>query len=308
MFDAARLSDHFAAHGPFVRVVVAGARGSTPRETGAEMAVFADATLGTIGGGALEHEAIAQARARLAPGAARFPLGPALGQCCGGSVTLVFEPIHGAVRPVDGPLRALRLDGAPVPPLWVTRAQGAARRGEAVAARLDDGWFVEPCQVPASDLWIWGAGHVGRAVVGVMAPLPGWQITWVDTAKDRFPADIPGGVTRLVAVEPGAAAGHAPKDAHHLVFTFSHAIDLDLCHRLLGHGFASLGLIGSVTKWARFRKRLGALGHATASIDRITCPIGDPALGKHPQAIAIGVAAQLMRSGVARTSNRKARA
>lgn len=308
MYDADRLSDLYTTRGPFVRVVVAEARGSTPREVGAEMAVFADATLGTIGGGALEHEAIAQARARLAPGAVRFPLGPALGQCCGGSVTVLFEPIRDGARPVEGPQRALRVDGAPAPPLWVERALARARRGEGAVTRLAEGWFMEPTARPARDLWIWGAGHVGREVAALMAGLPGWRITWIDTAADRFPDTLPAGVTRLVAADPGAATAHAPTEAHHLVFTFSHAIDLDLCHRLLGHGFASLGLIGSATKWVRFRKRLAALGHAPQAIDRITCPIGDPMLGKHPRAIAVGVAARLLREAAVTSHQRKARA
>ena len=75
------------------------------------------------------------------------------------------------------------------------------------------------------------------------------------------------------------------------MLTYSHALDLELCHRLLTHGFARAGLIGSATKWARFRARLAALGHPPYAIARIDCPIGNPALGKHPQAIAIGVAA-----------------
>ncbi|HEY0274759.1 MAG TPA: XdhC family protein, partial [Paenirhodobacter sp.] len=87
----------------------------------------------------------------------------------------------------------------------------------------------------------------------------------------------------------------APADARHLILTFSHALDLDLCHRLLRHGFSRCGLIGSASKWARFRSRLSALGHSDAQILRIACPIGDPTLGKHPQAIAVGVAAALLR-------------
>nr|MCE2749619.1 XdhC family protein [Rhodobacter sp.] len=86
--------------------------------------------------------------------------------------------------------------------------------------------------------------------------------------------------------------------ADHLVLTFSHALDLELCHRLLTHGFASLGLIGSQTKRARFRSRLRALGHSDPQIARIRCPIGDPALGKHPQAIAIGVAQDILHRQV----------
>ena len=98
----------------------------------------------------------------------------------------------------------------------------------------------------------------------------------------------------LPVPDPAEAVRLAPVGAEHLIVTFSHALDLELCHRLLGHGFASCGLIGSATKWARFRSRLAALGHGAEEVGRITCPIGNPALGKHPQAIAVGVAGQLL--------------
>jgi xanthine dehydrogenase accessory factor len=101
-------------------------------------------------------------------------------------------------------------------------------------------------------------------------------------------------MTALPAADLAQATRLAPPEAEHLILTFSHSLDLELCHRLLGHGFASCGLIGSATKWARFRARLAALGHTPQAISRITCPIGQPALGKHPQAIAIGVAAHML--------------
>jgi xanthine dehydrogenase accessory factor len=101
-------------------------------------------------------------------------------------------------------------------------------------------------------------------------------------------------VEAVWTAHPERIAAHAPQGAEHLVLTYSHALDLELCHRLLGRGFGGLGLIGSATKWARFRARLAALGHGAAAIDRIDCPIGDPGLGKYPQAIAIGVAANLL--------------
>jgi xanthine dehydrogenase accessory factor len=164
----------------------------------------------------------------------------------------------------------------------------------APAPALIQGWMVESVAQAERPLWIWGAGHVGRALVSVLAPLPGVAITWIDVAADRFPGEVPAGVTVLTATDPAALADHAPADAEHLVLTFSHALDLELCHRLLGHGFARLGLIGSATKWARFRARLAALGHAPATIARIDCPIGNPSLGKHPQAIAVGVAAEVL--------------
>jgi xanthine dehydrogenase accessory factor len=142
-------------------------------------------------------------------------------------------------------------------------------------------------------------------LVDVLAPLPDFTITWVDTAPDRFPDDPK--VTIVPAANPGDLVRHAPADARHLILTFSHALDLDLCHRLLGHGFASLGLIGSKSKAARFRTRLGQLGHTSAEIQRIQCPIGDPAFGKHPQAIAISTAAALLsRQGLGNLMDKSA--
>ena len=155
----------------------------------------------------------------------------------------------------------------------------------------------------ARTVWIWGAGHVGRALVGVLAPLPDRRITWIDTDAARFPDPLPAGVRQLIAADPGTLVAEAPTDADHLIVTYSHALDLDLCHRLLVHGFASLGLIGSASKRARFHSRLAALGHSPIEIARITCPIGDPSFGKDPQAIAIGVAAALLR-GEARAGQR----
>lgn len=236
-----------------IRITVTRTAGSVPREAGTQMMVWPDRTEGTIGGGALEWEAMRAARAMLAEGRERaeqvVPLGPALGQCCGGSVTLDF------------------------------------RRAEEMRA---------PTGAP---LWIYGAGHVGRAIVAVMAPLPDYAITWVDTAAERFPEVLPESVTPLLAADPARAAGHAPPQAHHLILTYSHTIDLALCHRILSQPFASCGLIGSATKWARFRGRLTDLGHSSAQISRIACPIGDPSLGKHPQALAIGVAMAMLGAG-----------
>jgi xanthine dehydrogenase accessory factor len=182
-------------------------------------------------------------------------------------------------------------------PLAVKRILGAARgQGVRPETALIQGWLVEPVAEPTRQLWIWGAGHVGRALVSVLAPLPGFAITWVDVSPERFPTEVPQNVTVLPATDPVLLADHAPPDAEHLVLTFSHALDLELCHRLLLRGFRSCGLIGSATKWARFRSRLKALGRDAAAIHRIRCPIGDPSFGKHPQAIAVGVAAELLNA------------
>ena len=287
----------------------------------------------------------------------RAALGPKLGQCCGGAVTLLTEvfgaaglasaagaeiplplvgrvgvgrapppgsglppspdpsPPGGGEAPctpardgvaaagllqVDGAVFARPLDARPMP-LAVKRLLAAAR-GQGVAPRpqLVQGWFVEPVARPDRQLWLWGAGHVGRALVSVLAPLPGLAITWVDVGPERFPDALAENVRALPVADPALAVVLAPAEAEHLVLTFSHALDLELCHRLLSHGFAGAGLIGSATKWARFRSRLAALGHRPDQIARITCPIGNPALGKHPQAIAIGVASAFLTSTATR--------
>lgn len=299
--DLAALHAAVAAHGPVIRVVIADVAGSSPRDPGAAMLVWQAGQAGTIGGGALEWQALAEARAALASGApdrlARHALGPSLGQCCGGAVTLAFERWDAARLAATDPALPLlrRIDGDAPAPLTLRRALRDARgTGIAPPVRFAQGWLLEPLAAPTRPVWIWGAGHVGRALVGVLAPLPDLAITWADTAHDRFPDPLPGGVTALPAPALAAAMAHAPRDAHHLILTYSHALDLDLCHAALNHGFASAGVIGSATKWARFRKRLGDLGHAPAQIDLIDCPIGDPSLGKHPQAIALGVAAALL--------------
>lgn len=306
MFDRAALAEILARHPAVVRVAIAAHQGSSPREAGAEMLVWASGQSGTIGGGALEFAASTLARGMLTGAETlveRVPLGPALGQCCGGAVTLVYERFDAAklaAIPQTG-LYARRVSGAAEMPLAIARALRAARGQGMAEVIFKGGWLAEPIAHPTRDLWVWGAGHVGRAIVAVLAPLPDLAITWVDTDETRFPDTIPAGVTILAAPEPALAATKAPLEAEHLVLTFSHALDLDICHRLLGRGFRALGLIGSDSKAARFRSRLAALGHTPAAIARMRCPIGDPSFGKHPQAIAVSVAAEILRPRAALT-------
>jgi xanthine dehydrogenase accessory factor len=297
MFELDALRDAVALHGRVARVVVAAHDGSSPREVGAAMLVWASGQAGTIGGGALEWQAAARARAMLGAGGTRLDheaLGPSLGQCCGGAVTLLTEVYDVQNLPAEGDVMARATESSAMP-LAVRRLIDRARgQGVMPAPQLVQGWMVEPVARPTRQLWVWGAGHVGRALVEVLAPLPGLAITWVDTAPDRCPETLPDTARALPVPDPGLAVALAPKDAEHLILTYSHALDLDLCHRLLTHGFSACGLIGSATKWARFRSRLAALGHLAPSIDRIDCPIGNPSLGKHPQAIAIGVASAFL--------------
>lgn len=302
--DRPALVQAVAANGAVVRIVVAGHAGSTPRETGTAMLVWADGQQGTIGGGALEYDATAHAR-RLLSDETSFvrnlltqPLGPALGQCCGGSVTLLIERITHielAVIPETGAYARPTTSGQSEPPLSITRALRDTRGGHPVTATLADGWFIEPATETPVPVWIWGAGHVGRALVSTLAGLP-VSVTWVDDARARFPEDIPGHADMLVAADMPRAAAHAPADAHHYVLTYSHALDLELCHAILSRPFASLGLIGSATKKARFLKRLRDLGHPPERLSRLDCPIGAPELGKQPQAIAVSAVHALLRN------------
>lgn len=306
-FDLHELTRLTHKHGDIVRVVICSHQGSSPREAGTAMCIWSDGDgfgqSGTIGGGALEYEAAKTARAALdgaktGPWIERLALGPQLGQCCGGAVTLAFEPITQQSLsdiPAGGLYaRPLSKDAAPEMPLALRRAQKSARNQGLSATWFAQGWLAEPVAPKARDLWIWGAGHVGRALVDVLRPLPGLQLTWIDTDRSRFPTHIPQGIAVKPHANPAELVAQAPKDAEHVIVTYSHALDLDLCHRLLGHGFSACGVIGSASKWARFRSRLGALGHLPTDISRIACPIGDPSLGKHPQAIAISVAASVL--------------
>ena len=289
--------DEMRRRAPAVRVVIADVKGSVPRGVGTAMIVTDTGVFGTIGGGTLEFEAIRRAREVLVSGADRLdrvPLGPGVGQCCGGAVTLVSEFWDSERLTGIGDVVARPLPGGGKEMSEVVRR--AMTRGAGVSPGIVDGWMVEPVTRPERDIWVWGAGHVGRVLVGVMAPLPDFRIFWADFDEDRFP-EVPEGVETLVAENPADLVPLASDNAEHFVTTHSHALDLELCHRLLSHGFRSAGLIGSETKWARFRSRLDALGHSAAEIARIDCPMGDPALGKHPQAIALGVATGLIKAG-----------
>ncbi len=247
-----------------VLVVVAHTQGSVPRETGAWMAVFAHDLQGTIGGGRLEWEAIGQARRMLtatdrSPLRQRVPLGPSLGQCCGGVVVVEYT----------------RVDARDLP---------------ALHARWQSG--LQPVA-------LFGAGHVGHAMVQALNPLP-FQVRWIDSRDSVFPPQLP----PTVWAEHSDPVHHAVADlaphSHVLIMSFSHAEDLDIVAACLDrwrvrHDLPFIGLIGSRTKWATFRHRLEARGYTDDEMGRITCPIGVPGVrGKAPAVIAASVAAQLL--------------
>lgn len=307
MFDRDGLIAACKAHGTVARVVVVRVHGSTPREPGAAMLVWESGQCGTIGGGALEFELARRARSLTSDAYSQHALGPEMGQCCGGVVDVLSE-VYDLRRAQALPKDVIARGPDPMP-LSVKRMMKVARnQGKLPPTQLCDGWLIEPTRPADRDLWIWGAGHVGRALVDVLQHIPGYRLTWVDTAANRFPSSIPATVRDVVATDPARLMAHAPTHANHLILTYSHEMDLALCHAALAHGFGSCGLIGSRTKWARFRKRLATLGHTETQISRITCPIGDPSLGKEPHMIALGVAHQFAEMRLDSRAIREARA
>jgi xanthine dehydrogenase accessory protein XdhC len=259
---AATLRELLAAGRPAALVTVVEAKGSTPREAGVAMLVTADAAFGTIGGGRLEWEGLARARELLAAGGetieVELPLGPAVGQCCGGHVTL-------AIR---------RADAAVLAGLEATEAEAAAG-------------------LPL--VLLFGAGHVGRALARALAPLP-LRLRWVDGRAHEFPEPPVEGAETVVTDRPLAEIERAPAHSAFFVLTHSHALDFSLCCAVLERGdFAHLGLIGSATKRARFERGFRELGIPAERVARLACPIGGHALrDKRPAVIAALAAAELL--------------
>lgn len=299
-FDLTELRELIAGHRTVARVVIADVKGSSPREVGADVYVWATGQHGTIGGGALEFAAVQAARDALTTKGAYsdvHPLGPALGQCCGGVVRLVTEVFDTTNLPVaENGLIIRNIEGGPQT-IAIERYRTDARaQGICPDPVWIDGHFIEPVASSKQPLWIWGAGHVGRALVQVMAPLPRYTITWVDTHQGRFPDDTPQSVSILYAEDIASLAQYAPISAAHVIMTYSHALDLALCDAILRRGFDFAGLIGSNTKWARFQRRLAQMGHGAQAISAITCPIGRTEFGKHPFEIAISVSSCLLEA------------
>ncbi|UIJ72314.1 xanthine dehydrogenase accessory protein XdhC [Aurantimonas sp. HBX-1] len=259
MSVAETLSAAVAAGTPAALVTVVEARGSTPREAGVTMAVTATDIAGTIGGGRLEYDAIERARALLAAGEndveMDVPLGPEIGQCCGGRVKL-------AIRRADPALIAGML-----------AEEEAARRAR-----------------PA--VLVFGAGHTGRALAAALALLP-LNVRLVDSRPEMLDG-LPDDVTAVAAALPEAEIADAPAGAAYVVMTHTHSLDFLLTAAALARGDAAyVGMIGSATKRERFRRHLEAEGRG-ADIARLTLPIGGAALrDKRPAVIAALTAAEI---------------
>ena len=172
---------------------------------------------------------------------------------------------------------------------------GGEHAGPPVMLR-SDGVLVERFHDPRRPVWLFGAGHVGRALMLALAPLP-FEVTWIDERADAFPAAMPVNVRALRSADPVGEVARAPAGALIVVMTHSHARDLTVVHAALAAGrFGYVGLIGSASKRARFTRRLRESGVPEARVAKLVCPIGLPTIGsKHPAAIAAGVAVQLLQ-------------
>lgn len=254
-----------------ILITVTHTQGSVPREAGTWMVVQAGGitpkTVGTLGGGNVEFQAIACAQELLASNGTaltrQFALGPSLGQCCGGVMNLSFERIN-------------------------------SRQYDALQAKRN---------MACRSIALFGGGHVGRAIVSVLSALP-YRITWIDSRDEIFPEDVSSQVMCEHSDPVQSAVADLDAGSQVLIMSFSHAEDLEIVQQCLKRyreqrDLPFIGLIGSKTKWATFKNRLRERGFTDAELARVTCPIGVSGIsGKEPEVIAVAVAAQLLQQVV----------
>jgi xanthine dehydrogenase accessory factor len=252
----------FLDRGPAMLVRVESAKGSTPRDAGAFMLVSERRTLGTIGGGQLEYIAVDAARALLARGGIRqaldVPLGPEIGQCCGGRTRLT----------------AVRAEGATLDRLMALVAK-------------------ERAALPS--VYVLGAGHVGRALAAALALLP-VRTVLVDGREEELSMG-PASVERVLTPLPEEVVRRAPPGSAFVVLTHDHALDFLIVAEALKRGDAAyVGMIGSKTKKATFRSWfLKAAGGSEAAFSRLVTPIGGETVkDKRPAVIAALAAAEVV--------------
>jgi xanthine dehydrogenase accessory factor len=300
-----------AEQGAAALVTLAQAQGSSPREVGARMVVAPDGTFtGTIGGGALEWGALAEAQAMLArhngPAATRLDkaLGPDLGQCCGGHVLLTIERFGAADRNAVAAFAEAEAGGL----LTTIATAGSDGRLMRRIADTDEGRSPRPAYEVQSDgrvyerfgaeatpFYLFGAGHVGRALAVALSPLP-FLVTWTDARPGAIPEVFPPNVAAVTQGDPVELLSRAPDGAFVAVMTHSHALDLDLVITALkADRFPYVGLIGSATKRARFTSAMHKMGMAGDAIERLVCPIGLATIhDKAPAVIAASVVTQVL--------------
>lgn len=286
-------------------ITVLEVKGSAPRDAGTRMIVSPNGQFyGTIGGGRLEWETIKKAQSVLENGNDFFlhhvfPLGPQLAQCCGGSVSVLFETFTTKRLDEVSELASLEADGN-----LYTKAEliGEQVKRTIVAKPAECGtfWdgksqFLEIFDRGYSDLSLFGAGHTGKALMLALAPLP-FQVTWYDERDDAFPANVPGNFKCAVTRDLTASVKEAPDGAFIIALTHSHDSDLEVMRAALAEErFSYVGVIGSTTKSARFRSRLAKTGLDSDQIEKMICPIGyDGITSKEPASVAISIVTELL--------------
>lgn len=320
------LAELAAAGEPSILVTVAAVRGSAPRDAGAKMIVTATDTIGTIGGGQLEYQctrdAVALLGAEQAATTHTFPLGSAMGQCCGGVVDILFESIVSGTPAWLDQLCELREQrqaatlltrlgdnfgkyivsandvygfGTEVLPDSVLELARNLPASQARTERRGE-YFLEAVVGSDLNIAVFGAGHVGSELVAVLSRLD-CNIRWIDNRRNFFPR-APRNVLAIQAIEPALEVAAMPPGSSFLVMTHSHALDFEICTRILRRSDVSYcGLIGSRSKRRRFEKRFRQQGLSRSAIDSLVCPIGVAGIsGKKPAEIAVAATAELLQA------------
>lgn len=319
------LSDLTAANEAVVLVTIASVRGSAPREVGAKMIVTKSESIGTIGGGQLEYQCTRIAVDLLGDDdktlLRRFPLGSAMGQCCGGVVEVLFETLtaglpewlrdlsmlHGqheksarithVTENTQAIITAARLygDDMSLIPESVSDRALSMLANDAPGECVDD-WFIDTVIATHFNIAVFGAGHVGTAVVAALSQLD-CNIRWVDSRRNIFRV-TPANVRTIESAQPALEVAAMPPASSYLVMTHSHALDFDICDRILRREDSGYcGLIGSLSKRRRFEKRYRQQDMPQALIDTLTCPIGVTGIkGKKPAEIAVAAAAEVLQA------------
>lgn len=255
-----------------ILVEVTGVTGSAPRDTDAWMLVSERAIFATIGGGQLEYMAIDQARralrSRLAAEPMNVPLGPEIGQCCGGRVGLAFTALN-------------------------------ARLASELIARSDREMAARP------HVYVFGAGHVGDALAMALSLAP-LRVVLVDTREDELEACTVPRIETCLTAMPEAVVRDAPAGSSFVILTHDHALDFLITAEALRHRDAAyVGMIGSKTKRATFRNWLSREIGRPDLFDKLICPIGGTALkDKRPAVIATLAAAEIMTAALIWATNR----
>jgi len=277
-------------------------KGSAPQVTGAHMLIGAQRIWQTIGGGALEYQLMMTARQTIEKNLQTFDswhrevvdivLGPDVGQCCGGQVKILLEFYTRAE--LDSLKNMAIAGGLLAHPLVSGQSPMIVTDSTDMTARLEADRFILPHTGYRRPLFIYGAGHVGRALVHIASTMD-FDLHWIDFHNDRFPQPSQPHCRQIIATDPAKLAAYAPQDAFHIIVTHSHRLDEAICHAILGgNGFARCGLIGSQTKRARFHSRLSQQGISEDRLARLTCPVGLALVtSKKPEMVAVSIAAQL---------------